>query len=80
MSTDPYTEPEKPDNFGTAQSVLGVISSSLTGLIGAAFIVVGIGILIWGAFSAEPFLLPMGALVLLLGAARLLPLLLRRGR
>ena len=74
------TDPPKPDVFSRAQRVLGLISGSLTGLVGAAFIVVGIGILIWGAFSSEPFILPMGALVLLLGAARLLPLLLRRAR
>ncbi len=78
MSIDPYSEPEKPDNFGRVQTVLGVISSSTTALVGTAFVVAGVGILIWGAFSSEPFLLPMGALVLLLGAARLLPLLLRR--
>ena len=74
------TDPPKPDTFSSVQNVLGLISGSLTGLVGAAFIVVGVGILIWGAFSSEPFLLPMGALVLLLGAARLLPLLLRRRR
>ena len=73
-------DPPKPDTFTRVQGVLGVISSSLTGLIGAAFVVAGVGILIWGAFSSEPFLLPMGALVLLLGAARLLPLLMRRRR
>ena len=74
------TDRPKPDAFSRVQNVLGLISGSLTGLVGAAFIVAGIGIVIWGAFSSEPFLLPMGALVLLLGAARLLPLLLRRGR
>ena len=75
MSIDPYTEPEKPDAFGRAQTVLGVISSSLTGLIGAAFIVVGIGILGVAALIAalvtrESYFLPLGLTALAIGAIR----------
>ena len=79
MSIDPYRQPDpvEPTPATKFNAGLNAFSTGSTLVFGLIFVVAGVGILLWGLVSSESFMVPLGAITLLLGAVRLLPLLRR---
>ena len=70
---EPYDETPKPAGlYDTVLNGLRGFNSGATAIIGWAFVLVGIALLISAAIIREPFLVPAGLLTIVLGGARLL--------
>lgn len=72
VSTDPYRNRDepRPSRFDSALTGLRSFNTTLSSVVGIAFVVIGIGAVIAAPITSEFLLVPIGLFAILLGAVR----------